>query len=201
MNLHTIVHLPVDQVVRVGLYEYRLRSLQERIRKDAEMLNRQAELRRRMKNAGPMEAERLQLLIDYISTVISSMANNMDTVKRMKREWREARTSLDKLYEARSWLLLEGELKGYWVQCANLHDCYSDRPKEEGWLQAPLLGRYHWLCSMKCRAEWQARMFKRLEEENQRRVEVTFEGGQKAVMATAGKGMDGTPQLAGVSAS
>jgi hypothetical protein len=116
----------------------------------------------------------------------------------MRREVRLARVELDKEFEERSWALTLGIITGEWFACAAGHEAYSEDPAGDGWISERLLGGGFWLCSHACRVKWRDRETKKLETENSKRVELTYEGGKKSVMRTAGRTLDGKPALATV---
>jgi hypothetical protein len=90
----------------------------------------------------------------------------------------------------RDWLLVKGELDGQWVQCARSHECYSEDPVSDGWMERFLLGQPYWLCSLECSQAWWSAQSAKMKLTS-KKTEVTFESGKKAVLITPGKTLGG----------
>ena len=130
----------------------------------------------------------------YIRLMQDPMARFTFEAMFLKRDIREERKKLDELYVTRSWALTEGVLKNHWVACAAGHDSYSENPEQDEWRQETLVGRTVWVCSAQCGQKWRLENIKKLDTENARKVEITYESGKKSIIQTTGQTLYG-PEL------
>ena len=103
---------------------------------------------------------------------------------------RAEKKTLDRLFEERSWALVDGVLMGFWVECANGHAAFSETPQQDGWRQENFLGRPFWLCDVKCASEWRGLMTAKMGLYSEK-VSVTWQDGKKSTLVTTGKTLEG----------
>lgn len=194
VNLHAVVHLPLDKAREAKRLEQELLSLQKEIRDGENARGLLSVLRNRRRLAPAAKIPLIDRMLASILMRVQQEARSLVAATLVRQALYRARRERDELYEKRSWLLAEGELRGDWVQCARSHDCYTEDARKDGWTQEPLLGRLYWLCSAECAKLWRERQSERLDSEASRTVEITWEGGKKSLLHTMGKDRQGIPQ-------